>query len=65
MTRGNQRDIDRARAQARAQKSGSGAGKKPEDDVRHTSKMEANAEIMRAKQKAAEEKRIADAAEKK
>jgi len=38
---GNQRDIDRARAQARAQKSGSGAGKKPEDDVRHTSKMEA------------------------
>ena len=51
MTRGNQREIDRARAQKRAEKKGQ--EKLPDFQKR----MMTDAEIMREKQKKAEEKR--------
>ncbi len=51
MTRGNQREIDRARAQKRAEKKG---GEKQGDFQK---RMFTDAEIMREKQKKAEEKK--------
>ena len=51
MTRGNQRDIDRARAQKRSEKYAKG---KKED---FTKRQQSDAEIMRLKQKKAEEKK--------
>ena len=52
MTRGNQRDIDRARAQKRTDKKAADA-KQPD----FTKRMMTDAEIMRDKQKKAEEKK--------
>ena len=51
MTRGNQRDVDRARAQKRQDKNNKGKN----DDFQK--KKFTDAEIMRAKQKMAEEKK--------
>ena len=51
MTRGNQREIDRARAQKRAEKKG--GDKQPDFQKRQMT----DAEIMREKQKKAEEKK--------
>jgi len=57
MTRGNQRDINRERARKRAEKAGYNPGKKDDEGTNFKNKMEQDAEIMRQKQKAAEEKR--------
>eukprot|EP00009_Paramoeba_aestuarina_P001778 CAMPEP_0201506768 /NCGR_PEP_ID=MMETSP0161_2-20130828/624_1 /ASSEMBLY_ACC=CAM_ASM_000251 /TAXON_ID=180227 /ORGANISM="Neoparamoeba aestuarina, Strain SoJaBio B1-5/56/2" /LENGTH=64 /DNA_ID=CAMNT_0047900951 /DNA_START=69 /DNA_END=263 /DNA_ORIENTATION=- len=61
MTRGDQRDRDRARAQARAKKAGAN---KKNDKSGHgaqnlTNKKEAEADVMRRKQEAANAKKAA------
>ena len=62
MSRGNQREVDRARAQKRADKAG--ANKKKEGGGGNgkqalANKKESDAEIMRQKQAAAEQKKTA------
>ncbi|KAF9336081.1 hypothetical protein BG006_009775 [Podila minutissima] len=51
MTRGNQRDMDRAKAQKKLAEQNKG---KKKDGVSHTKRAESDAEIMRAKQAAKE-----------
>mmetsp|Transcript_17644 Transcript_17644/g.29806 ORF Transcript_17644/g.29806 Transcript_17644/m.29806 type:complete len:94 (-) Transcript_17644:112-393(-) len=57
MTRGNQREIDRARAQARQAKNG-GKGKDGDTNKDRLTKLLTDADIMREKQKKAEMKRM-------
>ncbi|KAF9216698.1 hypothetical protein CPC16_003259 [Podila verticillata] len=51
MTRGNQRDMDRAKAQKKLAEQNKG---KKKDGVSHAKRAESDAEIMRAKQAAKE-----------
>ncbi|KAG0212706.1 hypothetical protein BGX28_005739 [Mortierella sp. GBA30] len=51
MTRGNQREMDRAKAQKKLAQANKG---KKTDGVSHTKRAESDAEIMRAKQAAKE-----------
>ncbi|KAJ2458140.1 hypothetical protein GGF42_002255 [Coemansia sp. RSA 2424] len=48
MTRGNQRDLARAKAQKKQDKAN--GGKKPEDGLTHQQRKERDAEMMRKKQ---------------
>lgn len=61
MTRGNQRDLDRARALKQKAKNGGNNKKKDKSDVPYTTKMENNADIMREKQRRADEKKAQNA----
>lgn len=58
MTRGNQRDIDRARALKRNEKGKLKGGAASGEDV--AVRMEKNADIMREKQRLANERKLAE-----
>ncbi|KAF9557772.1 hypothetical protein EC968_007485 [Mortierella alpina] len=58
MTRGNQREMDRAKAQKKLAQQAKG---KKTDGVSHTKRAESDAEIMRAKQAAKEAAKAAGA----
>ncbi|KAJ2746767.1 hypothetical protein GGI20_001097 [Coemansia sp. BCRC 34301] len=53
MTRGNQRDLARAKAQKKLEKAN--GGKKPEDGLSHQQRKERDAQMMRKKQEMAKQ----------